>query len=110
MIGRGWLTSKRSRSGAISEPFCVTCVAEPAAQRLMQQMGGGVVGADGAAAGVVDLELDRVADLQRAALDRAEMDEQVAEPASACRYDGDAAGPPGPVIVPVSPTWPPLSA
>ena len=25
-IGRGWLTSKRSRSGAFRLPFCVTCV------------------------------------------------------------------------------------
>ena len=26
VIGVGWETSKRSRSGAFSEPFCATCV------------------------------------------------------------------------------------
>jgi hypothetical protein len=41
-------------------------LAEPIAQRLVQQMRRGVVGAH-AARRVVDLQLDRVADLQRAA-------------------------------------------
>ena len=46
--------SKRSRSGATSEPFCATCVAEHLAQGLVQEVGGGVVGARGRAARMID--------------------------------------------------------
>ena len=53
-------------------------IAEHLAQRLVQQMGRRMVGADGAAPRVIDLEQQRGADLERALLDRAEMDEQVA--------------------------------
>ena len=53
-------------------------VAQHLAQRLVQQMGGGMVGADGGAARVVDFERERLARLERAFLDDAGMDEQVA--------------------------------
>ena len=60
------------------------------------------------AAGVIDLERERVADLQRALLDRAGMHEQVARLLLGV---GDAeAHAVGAVITPVSPTWPPDSA
>jgi hypothetical protein len=59
--------------------------AEHLAQRLVQQMGGRVVGADRRAARVIDHQVDDVADLQRALLDLPEMHEQVAELSSACR-------------------------
>ena len=77
--------SKRSRSGATSEPFCATCVAQHLAQRLVQEVGGRVVGARRRAARVIDHELDGIARLERALLDRAEVHEQVAQPSSACR-------------------------
>ena len=79
-IGRGWLKSKRSRSGATSEPFCATCwprcrlsaacsrwVAEWA-RRIRSRR------AD------VDRQLDRVAHGERTAGQRADMHEQVAQP------------------------------
>ena len=47
---RGWLKSNRSRSGATSEPFCVTCSPETASQRFVQQVGDRMVGAQPAAA------------------------------------------------------------
>ena len=53
--------------------------AEHAAQRLVQQMGGGVVCAGGRATHDVDVEVHDVADLQRAAVELAEMDVHVAE-------------------------------
>ncbi len=53
--------------------------AEALAQRLVQQVRGAVVRADGGAAGMIDLGDDRRADLRGAGLDAAEMDEQVAE-------------------------------
>ena len=55
-------------------------LAEMAAQRGVQQVGGGVGAADAVAARGVDLQLDGVADRERAALERADMDEQVAQP------------------------------
>ena len=55
-------------------------VAEHLAQRLMQQMRRRVMRADRRAPGVIDLELQRRADLQRALLHRAEMHEEIAGP------------------------------
>ena len=49
-------------------------------QRGMQQVGRGVGAADAVAAGDVDRQLDRVAHGERAAVQRADMDEQVAQP------------------------------
>jgi hypothetical protein len=43
LIGWKCEKSKRRRSGATSEPFCVTCLAEHGAQRRMQQVRGGMV-------------------------------------------------------------------
>ena len=53
-------------------------IAEHLAQRLVQQMRRRMVAPDRAAAGVIDLERQRLADLERALLDRAVMHEQVA--------------------------------
>ena len=53
-------------------------IAEHEAQRLVQQMGRRMVGADRAAPGAIDFELQRQAGLERALLHRAEMDEQIA--------------------------------
>src|SRR5688572_29050071 len=53
--------------------------AEPAAQRFVQQMRRGVVGAQAGAALAIDLHLDRVADLHLALGHLAEMHEQVAD-------------------------------
>ena len=105
--GRGWLKSKRSRSGATSEPFWVTCVAEMAAQRGVQQVGGGVGAADAVAARGVGRELDRIADRERAALERADMDVQVAQPLLRVGDPVTTASPAR--MVPVSPIWPPDS-
>ncbi|EGO96301.1 hypothetical protein APM_0875 [Acidiphilium sp. PM] len=52
--------------------------AEGAAQRLVQQVGRRMVGADGAAAGVIDLGMDGIAGGDLAFLDRAVMDEEIA--------------------------------
>ena len=54
-------------------------VAEHETQRLVQQMGGGVVGADRGAAGMVDGELDGGAALEHAILDGDGMGEDIAE-------------------------------
>ena len=54
-------------------------LAEMAAQGGVQQVGGGVRAADAVAAGGVGLQLDRVADRERAALQRADMDPEVAQ-------------------------------
>ena len=85
VIGLGWEKSKRSRSGATSEPFCATwspstwrsascsrCVAE-----WLARMRG--------AARVVDLERDRVADLQRALARPCRDGRTGRRPSSACR-------------------------
>ncbi len=53
-------------------------VAEHLAQRFVQQMGGGMVGADGAAPAAVDFERKREPGFERAFLDHAGVDEQVA--------------------------------
>ncbi len=53
--------SKRRRSGATSEPFCVTWLPKAAAQRLVQQMGRRMMRAQARAARVIDLHLDRIA-------------------------------------------------
>ena len=53
-------------------------IAEHLAQRFVQQMRGGVVGADRRAPGMIDLEQQRAAGFQGALLDGAEMHEQVA--------------------------------
>ena len=65
-------------------------VAEHLAQRLVQQMGGGMVGADRGAARVIDLQLERRADRERALLDLDVMDEEVAELLLACRATAHA--------------------
>ncbi len=54
-------------------------IAEHLAQRLMQQVRGRVIGADGRAARVIDLELDGVAGLEGARFNLAHVHEQVAE-------------------------------
>ena len=53
-------------------------IAEHLPQRLVHQMRRRVMGADRGAACVIDLELQRGAELQRALLHRAEMDEEIA--------------------------------
>ena len=53
-------------------------IAQHLAQRLVQQMGGGMVLPDGGTARVIDFQKQRVADLQRALTHRDEMHEQVA--------------------------------
>ena len=53
--------------------------AQHLAQRLVQEMGGGVVGARGRAARVIDDQLDRIAGLERARLDAADVHEHVAQ-------------------------------
>ena len=53
-------------------------IAEHLAQRLVQEMRRGMVGADGGAARVIDVERERRAGLERALLDRADVHEQVA--------------------------------
>ena len=83
---RGWQTSKRSRSGAFRLALLRDVRAERAAQRLVQQMGGAVVGAD-ARRGARDRPSahDRVAAVERAALDHGR-DGRTGRPASsACR-------------------------
>ena len=60
-------------------------IAEHLAQRLVQQMRRRMVCADRAAPRVIDLETSAAPTLERALLDRAEMHEQVAGAASACR-------------------------
>ena len=86
VIGRGWDTSKRSRSGALRLPFCCDVGAQLAAQRLVQQVGGGVMGPDAGAAGMIDGGDHGHAPRQRGAgLDPAELHEQVAQAFSACR-------------------------
>ena len=46
------------------------------AQRLVQEVGGGVIGARRGAAGMIDLEIDDLADLQRAGFKRTGMEKQ----------------------------------
>ena len=53
--------------------------AELAPQRFMQQMRGAVMGADFAAAGMIDLGDDGGAHCRRSRVDMADMDEQIAE-------------------------------
>ena len=60
-------------------------IAQHLAQRLVQQMRGGMVLADGGAARVIDLQQQRIADLQRALLHRDEMRRTGRPPSSACR-------------------------
>ena len=83
-------------------------IAEHLAQRLVQQMRRRVMGADRRAPRMIDLELQRRAELQRALLHRAEMHEEIA---GLLLRVGDAElEPPSPISTPVSPTWPPDSA
>ena len=53
-------------------------IAQHLAQRLVQQVSGGVVGADGGAAGMVHVERERQAGLERAFLDHAGVDKNIA--------------------------------
>ena len=57
-----WEKSKRRRSGATSEPACLTCVPRTWRERGVEQVGAGVVAADGVAALAVDDGVDAVAD------------------------------------------------
>src|SRR3954462_9818084 len=83
-------------------------VAEHLAQRLVDEMRGRVMRADRKAPAVIHFELQRSAKLQLAALDRADVNEEIAELLLGV---GDAdLMPPSPVNTPVSPTWPPDSA
>ena len=107
VTGLGWLKSKRSRSGATSEPFWVDVVAEMAAQRRVQQVGRRVRAAQARAALGIDRELDRVADRERAALEPADVDVEVAASFFWVSVTRTSAGPRR--IVPVSPIWPPDS-
>ena len=54
-------------------------LAQHLAQRFVQEMGRGVVGAGRGAARVIDVEIDHLADLHRAALERADMEEEAVE-------------------------------
>ena len=65
----GWKCekSKRRRSGATSEPFCVHVRAEHLAQRGVQQVGGAVVEHGGAAARGIDLRRRRWSPTRRRA-------------------------------------------
>ena len=54
-------------------------IAEHEAQRLVQDMGRGMIGADRGARGVIDRELDRQPDARRALDDRDLMDDEIAE-------------------------------
>ena len=81
-------------------------LAEAMPQRLVQQMGDRMVGAQPAAALAVDAQLDRVADLERGRAASCRGAGAARRPASGCR------APPirrrsAEKIAPVSPTWPP---
>ena len=54
-------------------------IAEHLAQRLVQQMRRGMVGADRRAALMIDVEFDGIARLERSRFDLADVDEEVAE-------------------------------
>ena len=85
VIGFGCTKSKRSRSGATSEPLLRDVIAEHLAQRLVQQMRRGVIGADRDAARVIDFERQRGAELQRALLRPCRDARTDRRPSSACR-------------------------
>ncbi len=74
-----WLKSKRRRSGATSEPFCVTCAPSRRRSASCKQVSRRVVRAQAGAALAVDLHLDRIADLHLALGHLAEVHEQVAD-------------------------------
>ena len=59
VIGFGCTKSKRSRSGATSEPRCAMWSPSTWRKRLVQQMRRGMVGADRGAPGMIDFELQR---------------------------------------------------
>ena len=80
---------------------------QPLAQRLVQQMRRRVVRADARAARMVHLGQHRCADMRLARFDAADMHKQIAE--LLLRVGDRDAQSLGPVITPVSPTWPPLS-
>ncbi len=82
-------------------------IAENLAQRLVQKMRRRMIGPYRAAAGMIDVEFDRQADRDEAALDDAIMDEKIAElllRIGHAEARGSARG-----SKPVSPTWPPDS-
>ena len=88
-IGLGWEMSKRKPVRRDQRTLLRHVIAEHLAQRLVQQMRGRVILPDGAAPRVVDLELERRAELDRALLDPAEMHEQI--PGALLRIgDGEA--------------------
>ena len=81
-------------------------IAQRHAQRLVQQVGRRMVGADGEAARVIDAQLQRHAADQFAVLDDDLVHEEVAELLARV---GDAGAQTGAENRPVSPTWPPHS-
>ena len=106
-VGGGRSRSAGGRAST-SEPCCFTCVAEHLAQRPVQDVGAGVVAADGVAALDVDRGRGLLAGLDRALDDPREVAVQARAGRRWCRA-------PRPcrcrcVMVPVSPTWPPPSA
>ncbi|MFX4221486.1 MAG: hypothetical protein ACMVO3_11180 [Thalassobaculum sp.] len=60
-------------------------VAEPAAQRLVQQVRGRMVGAKPVAPARIDREFDRVADIDDLFLDRGDVDDARRRASSGCR-------------------------
>ena len=98
--------SKRRRSGATSEPFCVTCAPSTCAQRPVQEVRRRVVAADGVAALDVDVELDGVADAQLARFDLAEVHPERRDRPLDVAHGSLALAE---TIVPASPIWPPCS-
>ena len=65
--------------GRDQRAFLRDMVAENLAQSLVKQMRGGMIGADGGAALVIDVEFERHAELDLAVLDHDLVDEQIAD-------------------------------
>ena len=105
-----WLKSKRSRSGATSEPACFTCGAEHLAQRPVQDVRRGVVAADPVAAHAVD-RAPCTPSPSRIVPSVDSRSGCTSRPGSPyCVSSTLDAHTVGVVITPVSPTWPPDSA
>ena len=71
--------SKRRRCGLDQRALLGDVRSQHLAQGLVQKVGGGVVGARGGAARMIDDQLDRIARLEGALLDAADVHEQVAQ-------------------------------
>ena len=110
MIGLSWLKSNRVFSSSTSEPFCSTCSPSTCAQREVQQVRGGVVPHDVDAA---DRGLHAASTVsptvQFAVVQRADVQDGVAEPLRVFDLEVDAARCPAVGSCRVSPTCPPCS-